>query len=109
LAPTTSAAQSSPTWRIRSPSDGLSPSASAAAAKIAGCGLIVPTRCETTIERRCGNQPCASAKRSIVRASGQLDRIANAKPRPDRRFRVSVASATGSIRSTNAALYASTT
>ena len=56
------------------------PSASSAARKIDGCGLMVPTRCETTIARRNGSQPCASAKRSMVTASGQFERIASAKP-----------------------------
>ena len=46
LAPTTSASQSSPTWRIALP--GL-PRAAAATAKISGDGLIAPTRCDTTI------------------------------------------------------------
>ena len=36
-------------------------SAASAARKIAGCGLIVPTRSETTIAARCGVQPAASA------------------------------------------------
>ena len=43
-----------------------SPSAASAARKIAACGLIQPTRCETTIARRYGSQPCAAANRSIV-------------------------------------------
>ena len=38
-----------------------SPSADLAAAKIAGWGLIVPTRCETTIAASDGVQPAASA------------------------------------------------
>ena len=49
FAPTTSACQSSPTWRIRSP--GV-PRASSATAKIFGDGLIAPTRCDTTIARK---------------------------------------------------------
>ena len=74
-APTTSAAQSSPTWRIASGSG--SPSSRRASAKIAGCGLITPTRWLTTIARRNGAQPAASTYRSIVAASGQFDRIAS--------------------------------
>ena len=54
------------------------PSASAAAAKIAGCGLIVPTRSETTIavQRAAASRP-PPTYRSIVAASGQLDRTAS--------------------------------
>ena len=58
-APTMSAAQSSPTWRI-APGAG-SPSAARAAAKIAGWGLITPTRWLTTIAVSDGVQPRASA------------------------------------------------
>ena len=61
------------------------PSASSAARKIAGCGLIVPTRCETTIARRYGRQPCASANRSIVDARAASSRGSRARsPRPAR-------------------------
>ena len=73
--PTTSAAQSSPTWRIavrRRFAERL-----AGRAKIAGWGLIVPTRWRDDDRRRCGCQPAASTYRSMVAASGQFDRIAS--------------------------------
>ena len=75
FAPTTSAAQSSPTWRIAP--GGRYPSASRAAAKIAGCGLIVPTRWLTTTAARSGAHPAASTYRSMVAASGQFERMAS--------------------------------
>src|SRR5439155_25609184 len=57
-APATSDAQSSPTWRIAEV-DG-SPRAERADAKLAGCGLITPTRWLITTARRQGRQPRAS-------------------------------------------------
>ena len=63
LAPTTSAAQSSPTWRIACPLPSGRPSAASAARKIAACGLIQPTRCETTIDAQV-RQPAVRRRRT---------------------------------------------
>src|SRR5688572_27537887 len=100
-----SAAQSSPTCRIDAGS-GL-PIAERAASKIAGCGLIVPTRWLTTTAARNGAQPAASTNRSTVAAWGQLERIASVR---DAASAASVVETAGSGAKclTNASLYAAT-
>ena len=82
-APTTSAAQSSPTWRIACGAG--SPSAARAAAKIAAWGLITPTRWLTTIAVRAASShaPPHSDRWSPPGASSRGSRAAG----PPRRAR----------------------